>query len=701
MAVEQVSVNILRILGLEATDEVDMKSYKGFLREKLVEIDRGVDGLSREEQIAVREEFQRVRGSTATKVKKTTINPQAVFNRQLGAGGGGLVKYKPPASGSLARRVIPQQKTEDGGILDKIYSTIASIRDSLLQEENRRKKAERNKKLKKDKEDKAAKESSLEKAAKGIVGALEKTFKPVVDIFKKIRDALMLLFLGWVANRLLDWIKDPKNLKTFNAIVDFLSRNAGKLLLLFVMLNNPLVKVVRWLGRNMISFLVRMISDLVKGKGLLNSLRFGKTGGPLRTAARVLTSPEVAVPAAIAGMGVLANEVTGQRKAAAVQAENKARAQSGQGLGVQGVGGVGDMGPTTPYGMLQGTGTMGSTNLNSGGMVKSPFGMLGISEYDGGGGVVRGPSGIDQVPANLTEGEVVFSKPAVKTFGEDFLLSMNKFGGGTNRPTYSGGRMYAAGGGLVNPVPSQNIARNRGGYAADTGLDILTPVGSRVVSPVSGILEYAERGHVAQMGQDANPNMPGMQDQHSVRIKLDKPFEYSGKKVNFFYVTHMYDLASSIKNKSGLRINAGDFLGLSGVANQTPHVHVGFVEDRAQNSFLDYKQVRNLLSGASVKDLGGDTEHGDVATQEQETVKSMTFATEKDRRLISAYLNYITQPMGRGLDILPTIDQVTGVPGSTGPGASPSSTVPSGSATPGNPQATVAAANRQIASPTR
>lgn len=41
MAVEQVSVNILRILGLEATDEVDMKSYKGFLREKLVEISMG------------------------------------------------------------------------------------------------------------------------------------------------------------------------------------------------------------------------------------------------------------------------------------------------------------------------------------------------------------------------------------------------------------------------------------------------------------------------------------------------------------------------------------------------------------------------------------------------------------------------------------------------------------------------------------
>lgn len=681
MAVEQVSVNILRILGLEATDEVDMKSYKGFLREKLVEISMGRGGLSREDEIAIRDEFQRVKGSTATKVKKTTINPQAVFNRQLGAGGGGLVKYKPPAPGSLARKVLLQQKSSESGILDKIYSIVVSIKNALVKEENLRKKAERNRRVKKDKEDKAAKESSLEKAAKGIVGALEKTFKPVVDIFKRIRDALILLFLGWTANRLLDWIQDPKNLKTFNAIVDFLSRNAGKLLLLFVLLNNPLVKVVRWLGRNMISFLVRMIADLAKGKGLLNSLKLGRRGGLLGAGARVLTNPQVMTTAGVLTGAALANEVTGQRQAAGVQVENKARAQSGQGLGVQGVGGVGDLGPTTPYGKFQGTGMMGEQNFDD-------------------GGIVRGPSGIDKVPANLTEGEVVFSKPAVKTFGEDFLLAMNKLGGGTNQPTYSGGRMYASGGGLVNPVPSQNISSNKGGYAADTGLDILTPIGSRIVSPVSGTLEYAERGHVRQMGQDANPDMPGMQDQHSVRIKLDRPFEYAGKKVNFFYATHMYDLAKSIKNKSGMRINAGDFLGLSGVANNTPHVHVGFVEDREQNTFLNYRQVRSLLTGASVKDLGGDVEHGDVATQEQ-TQSPMTFANESDRRLYTAYLNYITQPMGRGLDIRPTIDQVVGVPGSAGPNQSPSSVIPSGSATPGNPQATVAAANRQIASPTR
>ena len=160
---------------------------------------------------------------------------------------------------------------------------------------------------------------------------------------------------------------------------------------------------------------------------------------------------------------------------------------------------------------------------------------------------------------------------------------------------------------VVNPVPSQNIPSNKGGYAADTGLDILTPIGSRVVSPVSGTLEYAEKGHVRQMGQDANPDMPGHQDQHSVRIKLDKPFRYAGKQVNYFYATHLYELAGSLKNKSNIRINAGDFLGKSGSANNTPHVHVGFTEDVAQNKFLNYKEVKDLLSGSPSLDNGGDT----------------------------------------------------------------------------------------------
>ena len=153
--------------------------------------------------------------------------------------------------------------------------------------------------------------------------------------------------------------------------------------------------------------------------------------------------------------------------------------------------------------------------------------------------------------------------------------------------------------GLVNPTPNTNILENKGGYAADTGLDIIGKVGDPIVSPVDGILEYAERGHTAQMGQDSDPTKPGIQDQLSFRIRLNKPFTFDGKKVNFVYGTHLATLDAGVANKFDIPIKAGQRLGTMGVANNVPHLHIGSVEDRAQTGFLNFKEVRRLLSGQS------------------------------------------------------------------------------------------------------
>ena len=153
--------------------------------------------------------------------------------------------------------------------------------------------------------------------------------------------------------------------------------------------------------------------------------------------------------------------------------------------------------------------------------------------------------------------------------------------------------------GLVNPTPNTNILENKGGYAADTGLDIIGKVGDPIVSPVDGILEYAERGHTVQMGQDSDPTKPGIQDQLSFRIRLNKPFTFDGKKVNFVYGTHLATLDAGVANKFDIPIKAGQRLGTMGVANNVPHLHIGFVEDRAQTGFLNFKEVRRLLSGQS------------------------------------------------------------------------------------------------------
>ena len=69
------------------------------------------------------------------------------------------------------------------------------------------------------------------------------------------------------------------------------------------------------------------------------------------------------------------------------------------------------------------------------------------------GGFVSGQSGIDKIPAMLTDGEFVMSRGAVQQFGLDTLLAMNAAGGGTNRPRVVSGVSFAQGGG---PIGTRN-----------------------------------------------------------------------------------------------------------------------------------------------------------------------------------------------------------------------------------------------------
>ena len=59
------------------------------------------------------------------------------------------------------------------------------------------------------------------------------------------------------------------------------------------------------------------------------------------------------------------------------------------------------------------------------------------------GGFVFGSGNTDSVPAMLTPGEVVISKPAVQRIGASNLLNLNREFGGTGRPSYRGGMPYA------------------------------------------------------------------------------------------------------------------------------------------------------------------------------------------------------------------------------------------------------------------
>ncbi len=69
------------------------------------------------------------------------------------------------------------------------------------------------------------------------------------------------------------------------------------------------------------------------------------------------------------------------------------------------------------------------------------------------GGIVPGSGNTDSVPAMLTPGEVVISKPAVERFGAINLLNLNKIAGSSNKPKIKRGITYANEGMQV-PVPN-------------------------------------------------------------------------------------------------------------------------------------------------------------------------------------------------------------------------------------------------------
>ena len=90
----------------------------------------------------------------------------------------------------------------------------------------------------------------------------------------------------------------------------------------------------------------------------------------------------------------------------------------------------------------------GTRTTNFGG---APIGsrFKGMFKFFSQGGLVPGVGNQDTIPAMLTPGEVVISKPAVQKIGAENLLRLNLEAGKTNKPKIINGRMYANQGGFA------------------------------------------------------------------------------------------------------------------------------------------------------------------------------------------------------------------------------------------------------------
>jgi hypothetical protein len=115
-----------------------------------------------------------------------------------------------------------------------------------------------------------------------------------------------------------------------------------------------------------------------------------------------------------------------------------------------------------------------------------------------------------------------------------------------------------------------------------------------VYAVAPGTLDYSTRGHTSWNGpRDTN---------WSVRIKLDQPFVVKGRRITHVYYTHLKSVAIHVPDGATHHphVDAGQLLGVSGIANDVPHLHLGLIVDgrvgqRSDSDILKEWDVRLAL----------------------------------------------------------------------------------------------------------
>ena len=157
-------------------------------------------------------------------------------------------------------------------------------------------------------------------------------------------------------------------------------------------------------------------------------------------------------------------------------------------------------------------------------------------------------------------------------------------------PEPMGARTRALPSGFYNPMPGGVMA----GYQADTGLDI---AGSPrpVHALAAGTLDYSEPGHTLWTGRSDTANC--------VRFELDAPIPWKGRQITHVYYAHLSKLAHLQPEGVTPRrhVEAGELLGTSGVANHSPHLHIGLLLDgeveQYWGTFLLADDIRKVIGG--------------------------------------------------------------------------------------------------------
>lgn len=169
------------------------------------------------------------------------------------------------------------------------------------------------------------------------------------------------------------------------------------------------------------------------------------------------------------------------------------------------------------------------------------------------------------------------------------------------RVPYEGVRSPALRGGtLHSPMPGGFL----GGWNGDTGLDI---AGNRldVYAIGAGTLDYSEWGHTLwTRGKDTA---------YSVRLALDEPIPWGTggeHKITHVYYTHLSKLETTQAEGAPTRkhVEAGEKIGVSGIGNGVPHLHLGLLLDNQ----VEQDSWTFILREGDIRKVFGNYKNGEL-----------------------------------------------------------------------------------------
>jgi hypothetical protein len=416
---EKIDERILRILGLDDVIDIDYGTYKSLLKEQSVLISTEKSKLPREEEMLIQEEFKRIKGKVGRfKVERKKITADNVrFTKPSN-----FLRNNFLLKGTSA---IPDIKNpeEKKGPIEDIQKALDDILKSIVDQDKQDRKNAENERKKKEANKRKGIEEGMEKRFGAVQKIAQKLLSPVKSILDKIIDFFVSMLIGKVIYNLIDWIGKKENQDKLKSILRFFKDYWPALLSAYFLFGTTLGGFIRTIS----GILIRGIAQFA--------------------AANPLAAGIIAGAAVMTGVGI--NEIN-QKKDRREQLFGKEdQSKPTQKSKEQ----------QTKEGII--TSTIEAGSFGAGQMAGlAGGGLLNVRQFFDNGGKVSGESGIDKIPAMLSDGEFVMSRGAVQKFGVNTLESMNAMGGGTNRPRILEGNTYAAGGGLIGKTNQNNTQIN-------------------------------------------------------------------------------------------------------------------------------------------------------------------------------------------------------------------------------------------------